>query len=205
MDVSRPITAVVPSLEGPVLEALARTSRPLTGREVHRLTGAGSPSGVRLVLQRLVEHGLVTATEAGRATLYLANRDHIAWPAVQALTDLRQRLFTRIRDLAASWAVAPVTVAVFGSTARGDGGTDSDIDVLLVHVEKDDDAWQSQVDDLREKVMAWTGNGCHTYDLTESEFNAHVTTEEPIVDEWRREAVLVFGAPLQRLIERGLS
>ena len=85
MDVARPLTVLVPSLDGPVLEALARTSRPVTGREAHRLAGAGSESGVRLVLARLVEHGLVNATQAGKATLYVANREHIAWPLVEGL------------------------------------------------------------------------------------------------------------------------
>lgn len=36
VDVSRPMSAVMRSLEGPVLEVLTRTSRPLTGRELHR-------------------------------------------------------------------------------------------------------------------------------------------------------------------------
>ena len=31
------------------------------------------------------------------------------------------------------WAEKPVHAAVFGSAARGDGGPDSDIDLLLVH------------------------------------------------------------------------
>ena len=132
MDVARPLTVLVPSLDGPVLEALARTSRPVTGREAHRLAGAGSESGVRLVLARLVEHGLVNATQAGKATLYVANREHIAWPLVEGLVNLRRELFARMGKLIAAWSSPPATVTVFGSAARGDGGLDSDIDVLVV-------------------------------------------------------------------------
>ena len=112
MDVARPLTVLVPSLDGPVLEALARTSRPVTGREAHRLAGAGSESGVRLVLARLVEHGLVNATQAGKATLYVANREHIAWPLVEGLVNLRRELFARMGKLIAAWSSPPATVTV---------------------------------------------------------------------------------------------
>ncbi|UFU07545.1 nucleotidyltransferase domain-containing protein [Ruania halotolerans] len=201
---SRPMTAVVPSLEGPVLEVLAGTSRALTGREAHRLAGTGSESGVRLVLNRMVEHGLVHATRAGRATMYVANRDHIAWPAVRALTELRQELFDRLRDLIMSWEIEPTTVAVFGSAARGDGGVDSDVDILIVHHTADEPMWTSQVDTLRESVLTWTGNHCQVYDITDTDFARHVTTGEAIVDEWRRDAVVVFGTLLDRLIRKEL-
>ena len=205
MDVSRPMATLIPSLDGHVLEVLARTLRPVTGREVHRLTGAGSESGVRLVLARLVDHGLVQATRAGRATLYVANRDHIAWPLVEGLVNLRREFFGRVRELVASWQLVPVVVAVFGSTARGDGGVDSDIDLLVVRPAVQDEAWEQQLDGLREHVALWTGNACHIYDLTEDELAEHIAEAEPIVDEWRRDAVVLFGVPLNRLLMGGAA
>src|SRR6266508_1038245 len=66
VDVAHPIRAVVPTLDGPVLEVLARTTRPLTGREIHRLAETGSPNGVRLALTRLSGQGLVHAEERAR-------------------------------------------------------------------------------------------------------------------------------------------
>ena len=203
VDLSRPLAAVVPSMEGPVLEALARRSSPMTGREVHRLAGSGSESGVRLVLSRLVEHGLVTASQAGRATLYVGNRDHLAWLAVETLVSLRQEFMVRMSDLVGSWALEPETVMVFGSAARGDGDTASDIDVLVVRRQMPDAAWQAQVDDLRERVVAWTGNLCQVYELSVEEFDEHVAAEEPIVADWRRDGVVVFGRPLREVVAAG--
>lgn len=81
MDLGHPLRAVVPSLDASVLEVLAGTTRPLSGREVAKLAGKGSPSGVRLVLQRLVKHGLVTREDRASAIYYVANRAHPAWPA----------------------------------------------------------------------------------------------------------------------------
>lgn len=191
MDVARPYAAVIPTLDGPVLEVLARTSHPLTGREVHRLAGAGSESGVRLVLARLVEHGLVSSQQAGQATLYVGNRDHLAWLAVDILTTMRQELATRVTSLVDTWDVPPLTIAMFGSAARRDGHTSSDIDLLVVRSESP--GWETQLDQLRERVEAWTGNPCQIYDLTAAEYREHVRAGEPIVEEWRQDAVVLFS------------
>ena len=67
MDVARPYTAVCPSLDGEVLRVLSGTASALTGREVARLTGRSSHSGVLSVLNRLTEHGLVTRIESQNA------------------------------------------------------------------------------------------------------------------------------------------
>lgn len=206
VDVSKPHSAVIPTLDGPVREVLDRTTRPLTGREVHRLAAAGSEAGVRRTLNRLVEHGLATAMQAGKATLYLANRAHLAWPAVDVLVSLRKELLNRLRNLIESWAAKPKTAAVFGSTAHGDGSTDSDIDILLIRSETTDPvAWEAQVDDMRDQVVSWTGNACQVYDLTEAEYFQHVAAGEPTVDEWQTDAVVVFGTPLARLDQRGIA
>lgn len=202
MDVSAPYRAVVPSLGGPVLMALARLGRPVTGRQVHQLTGSGSEAGVRKVLARLVEHGLVRASEAGSSMLYEANDAHIAWPIVMRLAGLRDELIARMSSEVSSWSPAAVSVALFGSAARGDGGVASDIDVVVV---RDDDTdsgqeWQEQVDRLRERVEEWTGNRCQLYSLSAAELERHVTAQEPIVADWRTDAVTVAGEDFRSLV-----
>jgi predicted nucleotidyltransferase len=49
------------------------------------------------------------------------------------LAGLRLDLWERFRSELRSWKVPPLYAAVFGSAARGDGGVDSDIDLLVVH------------------------------------------------------------------------
>jgi DNA-binding transcriptional ArsR family regulator len=205
VDVSRPIAAVVPTLDGPVLEVLARTTRPLSGRQVHQLAATGSEAGVRKVLGRLVDHGLVHMAEAGRTLLYTLNREHLAAPAVALLTGLRDSLIERLRAEIAGWTVAPVHASLFGSTARGDGDTGSDIDLLLIRpdgVEPDESDWQEQVATLAEHVGTWTGNHAQVYDIDEAGLRAHVHAGEAIVDEWRRDAVTLCGTDLSRLLRQ---
>lgn len=196
MDVGMPIRSVVPKLDGAILQALARTTRPLTGREVHQVAGVGSESGVRLALNRMVDHGLVNATAAGKATLYVGNRDHLAWPAIELLSGLRDHLLNKLKVTIGRWDVPPVTAALFGSAARGDGDNDSDIDILLISPpEASDPRWDDHVDQLRDQVTSWTGNVCQIYEISETEYERHVQAGEPIIEEWRRDAVMLFGSP----------
>jgi hypothetical protein len=195
MDVGRPIASIIPTLDGTILQVLARTTRRLTGREVHKLAGVGSESGVRLALGRLVDHGLVEATQAGKATLYVGNRDHLAWPAIEILSRLREHLVNKLEAAICTWPIPPLAAALFGSAARGDGDNDSDIDILLISPrEADDPGWDEQVDQLRDQVIRWTGNICQIYEITKDELVEHIVNREPIVEEWRRDAVVLFGS-----------
>jgi len=200
---SQPIGTVIPTLDGPVLSVLARTELPLTGRKVHQLAAGGSESGTRKVLRRLARTGLVTATEVGASIQYALNREHLAAAAVLELTGLRQRLFQRIRSAIEQWSLKPTHASIFGSTARGDGDLDSDVDLLLVHKFTDPpDAWVRQVGELGEQVYAWTGNHLQTYELSETELAAHLQAGEPIVKDWVRDGVTVLEPDFRSLRAR---
>lgn len=80
MDLSDPTRAVTATLDGPVLAVLAGAGKPMTVGEVAALTPRGSEIGVRRSLARLVEQGIVRATEMGRNRVHELNREHVAAP-----------------------------------------------------------------------------------------------------------------------------
>ncbi|HET6506791.1 MAG TPA: nucleotidyltransferase domain-containing protein [Baekduia sp.] len=203
MDVAHPYRAVIPSLDGDVLVALAGTTRPLTGRQLAALAPRGSQRAVATVLDRLVDQGLVHREHAGRAYLHTLNRDHLAAPSVEALAGLRTELLTRIRTVAAAWTIPPVALAMFGSTARGDGDSASDIDLLVVRpagTSATDEGWHGQIGDLRDGVHRWTGNHAAVIDLAEEEIPALIRDERPVVAEIRRDAIDLVGSPVRSLL-----
>lgn len=206
MDMSQPIGTVIPTLDGPVLAVLARTSQPLTGRKIHHLADGGSETGTRRVLRRLADTGLVSATEVGASVQYALNREHLAAAAVLELTTLRQRLFERIEAAIEQWALElePIHASVFGSTARGDGDLRSDVDLLLVHSFTDEPpvGWVEHVAELGDQVYGWTGNHLQTYELSEAELTDHLQVGEPIVKDWLRDAVTVCGPDFRSLRHR---
>jgi predicted nucleotidyltransferase len=204
MDVSRPYAAVCPTLDGDVLRVLARTSAGLTGREVAAMAGRHSHSGVLKVLHRLTEHGLVKRVQLNRGYLFTLNRDHLAAEAVDLLMDLRIKLFESIKSEIAGWETLPVHASVYGSTARGDGDTTSDIDLLIVrpaHVALEEQHWQAQVDSLREQIQAWTGNRASVADVSESELAKLRNENRSIVSELDADAIVIFGSEFAATIE----
>jgi nucleotidyltransferase-like protein len=92
----------------------------------------GSELGVRKSLGRLVDQGIVRATEMGRNKVHELNREHVAAPIADLLADLRLELWRRIRGKVGIWNPKPTFACVFGSAARADGDSDSDIDLLFV-------------------------------------------------------------------------
>jgi hypothetical protein len=205
MNVAHPIRGIIPTLAAPVIETLAGTTRPLAGREVHRLGGVGSSRGVQLVLGRLVEQGLVLAEARSNAVFYVANRQHLAWPALENLVRLRLVLNTRLVEEIEAWPLQPLHASLFGSAARGDGDSSSDIDVLLIRPDRlgSLERWEEQVDRLRAIVPAWTGNRCQAFDIGRERLAEHVAAHDPLVHAWLTEGVPLAGSPLRDLIGAG--
>ena len=143
VDLTDPTRAVTPTLDGPVLAVLAAAGRPLTVGEVAAQAVRGSEIGVRRSLGRLVEQGIVRATEVGRIRVHELNRDHVAAPVAVLLSGLRGELWKRLRETLGGWQPPPLHACVFGSAARGDGDIDSDVDILLVHPLFPDEGWKA--------------------------------------------------------------
>jgi len=205
VDVGRPYRAVCSRIEGEILIVLAGTNRPLTGREVARLTKQGSQAGVNRALRRLVEHGIVGAQEAGAAILYTLNRDHLASPIVLLLSGLREELLRRLRDSLDAWKIAPYHVSLFGSTARADGDTSSDIDIFLVRpakIDEDNPVWRGRVDLWVQDVYRWTGNHVGLAEIAQKELGRLRRTRPEIVPSLLSDAILLKGPPVAELLRR---
>jgi predicted nucleotidyltransferase len=219
MDLTDPTRAVTPTLDGTVLAVLASAGKPMTVGEVAAQTVRGSEIGVRRSLGRLVEQGLVRATEIGRNRVHELNREHIAAPIADLLARLRLELWQRLRQTISSWNPPPVYACAFGSATRGDGGPDSDIDVLLVHppfpgekrsgrssslrdvvgttalpvtTEADLANWNDQVDGLHRLVQGWTGNPLQVIDVSAFEWARRVRSPKRLWAEIDRDAVVLL-------------
>ncbi len=161
MDVTHPMRMFGSSIEAEVLEVLGRGASQLTGRQVHRMLGDRSYEGVRRALDRLVSHGIVRRTPAGRAYLHELDRRHMAAPAIEMLANLRGTLIERMRGMVRSWGMRPALAAVYGSVARGDSAEASDVDIFVVRphgIDVDDVPWRTQVESLETAVHEMTGN-----------------------------------------------
>ncbi len=194
-----------PTLDADVLVVLAGTTRPLTGREVARLARRGSQRGVASALARLVDQGLVDRQEAGRALLYTLNRKHLAAPAVDVLAGLRSELLRRLEDSLRAWQLRPVHASMFGSAARGDGDTSSDVDLVIVRpsdVEPDNSRWREQVDAISQDIYRWTGNRAGIAEVSAEEIPGLSGRQPRVLDELRADALRLVGPDIATLLEK---
>lgn len=207
MDLSSPISSVIPSAHGAVLAVLARTSEPLSGRRVAALTdGRVGQWRTSEVLGALTDAGIVLCEHRPPAKLYRLNRDHVAAGGIVALADQWQTLLERIRVELADWSLSPVTACVFGSGARGEADRNSDLDILLVpddartHTGEAQRTWHDQVDRLVERARSWSGNSCEVLELTVAELQDAVARDDRLVHELRRDAIALTGRDIRSLI-----
>ena len=112
-----------------VLDVLLVAADELSGRAIAALAGI-SPTTANLALGELADAGLVTSRPVGRATL---------WRTAERATVLEQlRAVARAGEdevcdiLVDALGSEPVSITLYGSTARGTAGANSDVDLLVV-------------------------------------------------------------------------
>lgn len=193
----KPLSVVTPTVDGDVLTALARTDRSFTTGELHRLIGEHSHAGIRKVLLRLVDEGIVTSQSIGGAKVYRLNQDHLAAAAIKELASLRQTYLERVREVFAAWDPAPVFAAMFGSAARGEMQKSSDIDLFVVRPDGMDvavrEVWEDNLNDLQQTATRWTGNDVRALEMSESEVVENFA-DEPLLRDIRHDGLVLYGS-----------
>lgn len=210
MDLSNPVSTIIPKLDGNIYRVLARTTTPLSGARVAALAGKASYPGILTALSRLVLQGTVLVEQAGSSYMYRANREHILWPAIEqavaaaesVLPTLRLRLSQLVDECLGAKASKDSTLAIFGSVARETSTADSDLDIVAVFPDSlSEESSAELVDDLSVSARRWTGNDCNVYVATASRLRELVKAKDPIVESWRADAVTFHGVDLRdRLI-----
>lgn len=122
-----------------VLRTLSKATRGLTGREIARLSGVAAQATLD-ALGRLESAGFVRWLPAGRAHLYELNHGHFLLksgilPLLEAESEFRPRIRTILKR---SLEGHVVSAAIFGSTARGEERSGSDLDLLIIIERRED-------------------------------------------------------------------
>lgn len=184
MRLQSPFGVVTPTLDGDVLSALAGADDWFTVRRIQHIVRDRSAEGIRKTLHRLVREGIVDEQQAGRASLYRLNRDHLAAGPIIAIANLRGTFVDRLRSEMQSWPSPPTFAALFGSAATGTMTERSDIDLFILlpnnAEEVDEEQWPALLDDLVKRASRWTGSDVRplTFTIGEAEGAA---VEEPVL------------------------
>jgi predicted nucleotidyltransferase len=203
VDLASPLRSLIPSLDSAVLGVLAGTESGLSASQIARLSVRGTRAGQAAVLDRLVEHGLVVAEKANTGYLFRLNRAHVLAPAVLMAVGARQEILGRLRTAVAALDPEPVSAALYGSFVRREAGPASDVDLLVLLDDAFDrhaNAWQAQLDNLEQQVLAWTGNRVEILQLSTGQLVAAITAREPLIQSLLDDAVTIHGRDVAELL-----
>ena len=204
MDWNAPYRSVATGVRGDVLAVLALGAEPMTGREIARRAHA-SQQAARTVLDDLERQGIVVVRAVPPSYLYEINREHVAAAIIEDLVRLRELALDRIRERVSTWSPPPVNVTVFGSVARGDATTTSDLDLLVVRSDTSPSGftyWDADVPDLADAVRRWCGNPAQVLEYSEREVRERSAGRDRLLAGIRREGRTLFGTPLVELTVR---
>jgi predicted nucleotidyltransferase len=187
VDFTQPFGGIIPGARGGVLAVLLRTGEPLTGRQVHRLVSDRfSLWSVQEALKALSHIGIVETRTVGRATVHSIDEDHSAVAPLRALSDPIAALTSTVRATVDSSVDA---VLVFGSIARGEARSDSDIDLAVIAASE----WDRRAE-LQDAVQRSMGNECDVLVFSPEEFQQLAHDDEPVVADILRDGIALVGS-----------
>lgn len=189
------------------LRVIAAAGSPITQREVARRAGTQVRSA-QIALEDLVTLGIVARTQGGRDHLVAFDRRHHLAAAVEALyaaeadafRALRERLDALVRAHPARRRA--ISLAVFGSGARGDDTAGSDLDLFLVAADvASRDALADAVRAARDELHARFGVEPKLLAMTLAEARRGWRMRRPPLPQIVADAIPIAGPPLRDLLD----
>ncbi len=164
-------------------------TREFTTRELAREVGA-SDVGVGKALDDLEAFDVVRRRRIGRALAVRANVDSALFDATRNLFEREEDLGTRFRRAVQGWGTrnAVEYVELFGSAARGELRSDSDVDLLIVS--RTPKAVSDRLGRLEAETRRLLGRPLAPLLLTPSEFAR--ARSSSLGETLRREGILLY-------------
>ena len=200
MNLGTPLLDVAPAVRGALLQVLARLEQPVTRRQLAAAAGV-SPGNASAVIEDLIRAGLVNGTVAGRSSMVVLNRNHLAAGPLLALAGLRGELIRRLRQRLSQWPGLE-GAWIFGSVARGDADGESDIDLLIVAHDLQAPDLHANLAQLQADVRSWTGNDLQLVEHTPESWRELVHSKNPLVEQLRLDGIALAGDTALRLERR---
>lgn len=185
-----------------ILRALVPLERPVSGREAARLAGV---SHIALqALEELAASGILIQELATSQHLFTFDRRHNLAQAIETLFQAERQftstIFAQIRELLEGMESVESAV-VFGSSARGEAGPQSDLDLLVVIREHDErDEVRMALAEFAPKLLTHFGVQLSPVVLGRKQFRKQVEENDPFICEVQRDARHVMGRPVEDLI-----
>ncbi len=177
----------------------------VTGRQL-AIMAKTSTFKMSHVLRELVTQGILFEKVVGKAHLYELNRDHIfVQKAVFPLLAFERGLLSDLGDkLAVQLKPQPVSVILFGSTARGEETASSDLDCLLLYADQYPlPTDESLFDSMAQDFVRYYGNFVNIKSLHAGDFLKRLQSKDPLIINIAKEGKVIYGKMLTEIITDG--
>lgn len=187
-----------------VLTVLDRAAPNLSGRTIASMAEGVSPAQVNLVLRKFERLGIVNVESVPPSKLYTLNRNHFGTKALLQLLGQFDAFLQEAHKKLGAWSSKPNAVWLFGSAARGEANSDSDIDLVFVWKKSN---WNSgETGDAITKFADWayqvTGNEPNLLHISMSELDLMIAKKDALIGQLRRDAKVVWGATPEDLLAK---
>jgi predicted nucleotidyltransferase len=205
VDYRRPVEAVIPGATGRLLAALAQVEAELPVSTLARLAGVGRTRASGIIGE-LSDLGIVERREIGRTVLVSLAKHSVAGELIDRLAHLGSEVIARLRTLASELDPAPETLLMFGSFARGEADSHSDLDLLAVRSPSaNPDKWAAALSVFAEQAHELAGSPVQVLDYDLDELRRKAGPRARVGrDFWnavRRDAIVLTGSQLAGLID----
>lgn len=176
-----------------------------TGRNIAKGIGM-SPSSTHKTLQEMKKEGLISARKKGNAILYKLRQDnYVVKKLLSPLFEKEKFIYNDIVLLIKRHLLQAkediVSIAVFGSVARKEETSRSDMDLLILLKNK---TGKIRVDKLLDKLhvdmVKKFGVAISPYVLTKSEIRLKYNQKQRIIKSILDNNELIYGEPIERIL-----
>ncbi|MBI3541347.1 MAG: nucleotidyltransferase domain-containing protein [Deltaproteobacteria bacterium] len=167
-----------------------------------------SPFKINQVLRELVSQGVVEEAVIGRAHQYRLNKQHVLvkdliLPVLHfeetVLTNLGSELMKKLKPH------APLSIILYGSTARGEAEPTSDLDLFLIYedAEKVPDPASETLNLLSEWTTRTYGHHASLRRCWVSDFQNRARERDPLIRNVIKEGKCLAGLSLMEVLDYG--
>ena len=205
MNLAEPSDVAMSRATAAVLRVVIGAEASFSIRQISRVANIAFPQALRIVNHESAR-GLILIEQVGRSKMCRFNRAHLAAGAVVELLTLRDRIIQVIKDEISAWITKPIHASLFGSAARGEGGPESDLDVLIIRPDEvPENQWEEQKYLSGLRLETKTGNTVSWFDISLTELKTAYKAAEPIFSEWKRDGISLSESSLSDLLPRTKS
>lgn len=186
-----------------ILRLLDRSGDRKTGREIARVLGL-SPRTAQISLGELLRDGAVSMNVTGAGHLYSLNRErYFVRDVLGPLFEAEGNMFeTLVKDAAKLVGKDAMSLAIFGSVARGEAARGSDLDILVILKDgADPRAAEHRILEGSDEIRSRYGLGVDPHAYTKSEFIRRYRRRERLIREMIEDAWIRRGLDPAEIIQ----